>query len=96
MGNAMNPQFTQDVSAHLRLFNVGGMCFIMNLIEGQIYKVNHSRKGVFNLMVTNQDKTWVTGLIVEGKAGAILEYNEREQFEDITIRKELCKFRAVN
>ena len=72
------------------------MCFIMKLIEGQIYKVKHSRKGVFNLMVTNQDETWVTGLIVEGKAGAILEYNEREQFEDITIRKELCKFQAVN
>ena len=68
----------------------------MNLIEGQIYKVNHSRKGVFSLMVTNQDETWVTGLIVEGKASAMLEYNEREQFEDITIRKELCKFQAVN
>lgn len=47
-------------------------------------------------MVTNQDETFVTGLIVEGKANAILEYNEREQFEDITIRKELCKFQAVN
>ena len=68
----------------------------MNLIEGEIYKVNHSRKGVFNLMITTQDETWVTGLIVEGKAGAILEYNEREQFENITIRKELCKFQAVN
>jgi hypothetical protein len=51
---------------------------------------------VFNLIVTNQDETWVTGLIVEGKAGAILEYNEREQFENITIRKELCTFQAVN
>lgn len=29
MGNAMNPQFTQDVSAHLRLFNVGGSNLIM-------------------------------------------------------------------
>ncbi len=68
----------------------------MNLIEGQIYKVNHSRKGTFNLMVTKQDETWVTGLIVEGKAKAMLEYNEREQFDDITIRKELCKFQPVN
>ena len=24
----MNPRFTHDVSAHLRLFNVGGMCFM--------------------------------------------------------------------
>lgn len=28
----MNPQFTQDVSAHLRLFNVGGTC-LMELEE---------------------------------------------------------------
>ena len=32
MGNAMTPQFTQDVSAHLRLFNVGGSTFMRYLI----------------------------------------------------------------
>lgn len=68
----------------------------MNLIEGQIYKVNHRRKGEFNLMVTTQDDTWVTGLIVEGKASSILKYNEYGPSEEITIRKDLCKFQEVN
>ena len=68
----------------------------MNLIKGQIYKVIHSRKGVFNFLVSEQDETWATGLIIEGKASAILEYNEKEQFENITIRKELCKFHVLN
>jgi len=37
----------------------------------------------------------VTGLITDGTAKAILEENEREQFEEITIRKSLCSFVAV-
>jgi hypothetical protein len=32
VGNAMNPQFTQDVSAHLRLFNVGGSFFMLSTL----------------------------------------------------------------
>ena len=62
---------------------------------GEIYKVNHSRKGTFNLLVKNQCDTWVTGWITEGTAKAILEENVREQFEKITIRKSLCSFVVV-
>jgi hypothetical protein len=68
----------------------------MTLVEGQIYMVYHRRKGTFKLMVTEQDETWVTGLILEGKANAILDYNIRERFEEITIRKVLCRFSSVN
>lgn len=67
----------------------------MKLIEGSIYKVNHKRKGVFNLMVESQNKTWVTGIITHGKAKAIVRANVREQFDEITIRKELCKFEKI-
>ena len=65
------------------------------LKSGEIYKVNHSRKGKFKLLVENQCDTWVTGLITEGTAKAILQENERDQFEEITIRKSLCSFVAV-
>lgn len=78
--------------------NCCGAFFLMittELKSGEIYKVNHSRKGTFKLLVENQCDTWVTGLITDGTAKAILQENEREQFEEITIRKTLCSFVAV-
>ncbi len=68
----------------------------MQLFEGKIYQVTHSRKGMFNIKVIRQDEEWATGMIISGKASAIREYNEREQGEEITIRKSLCSFKAIN
>jgi len=68
----------------------------IKLQKGEIYQVNHSRKGVFNLLVVNQGSDFVTGIIVKGKAMAMLKYNERKQSDSITIRKSLCEFHIVN
>ena len=59
----------------------------MNFEEGKIYKVRHSRKGIFHLHVLKQDDTWLTGTIIKGHAGAMLEYNERYVGDEITVRK---------
>ena len=67
----------------------------MELIEGKLYRVSHRRKGVFKLMVTGQDETWVTGIITSGKAGALLKYNEACPGEEITVRKCFCTFSSV-
>jgi len=59
----------------------------MNFEEGKIYKVRHSRKGIFHLYVLNQDDTWLTGRIIKGHAKAMLEYNEKYVGDEITVRK---------
>ena len=63
-----------------------------NLEIGKIYDVFSTRKGKFKMKITNQDDTWATGVITEGKAEAILKYNEVEKGEELTVRKSLTKF----
>ena len=53
---------------------------------GKLYKVNHSRKGKFNLRVTSFDDTWVTGIIVDSTAKAMLDYNVKTSGDEITVR----------
>jgi hypothetical protein len=59
---------------------------------GKVFKVHHSRKGNFSMKITGIDGEWITGVIVKGRAGAMLYYNERETGETITIRECLCTF----
>lgn len=59
---------------------------------GSTYNVNHSRKGKFSLLVQSDSDEWVTGIIVGGKAGAMLHYNEKECGDEITVRKSFCSF----
>lgn len=54
---------------------------------GKTYKIRHTRKGVFSFRVVNQCDEWVTGTIVDGKANAMMDYNEKFEGEDITVRK---------
>ena len=65
----------------------------MKLENGKVYKVNHTRKGNFDLYVESQvelqDETWITGIIVEGKAQAMLKDNEKFVGDEITVRKSL-------
>ena len=68
---------------------------VMQPENGKIYAVRHRRKGIFKIFVESQDDEWLTGLITEGEADAILDYNRREQFEEITIRKSFCSFKEV-
>ena len=59
---------------------------------GKTYKVNHERKGNFIMTVTGMNDEWVTGIIVGGKAHAMLRDNEREKGEEITVRQSFCIF----
>lgn len=62
---------------------------------GKTYKVQSSRKGTFTARITSVDQTWATGVIVSGKADAMLAYNEREQGEEVTVRREFCAFTEI-
>ncbi len=62
---------------------------------GKTYKVNSSRKGVFTGIVTQRCDTWATILVTHGKAKAMLDYNERGQGEEVTVRRSFCTFTEV-
>lgn len=62
---------------------------------GKTYKVVSQRKGTFTMRATSVDETWATGVITTGKAGAMLNYNERETGEEVTVRRSLCAFTEV-
>lgn len=55
---------------------------------GKTYNINHSRKGKFGIIVTGQCDTWLSGTVV-GTAGAMMEYNVKDDGESITVRKSL-------
>ena len=59
---------------------------------GLSYKVKSQRKGTFKGIVTYIDDTWADVLITNGKASAMLDYNEREAGETIRVRQSLCVF----
>lgn len=54
---------------------------------GKTYKIRHSRKGVFCIRVESISDEWVNGVIVSGHSGAMMQYNERSEGDEITIRK---------
>lgn len=56
---------------------------------GTVYEVRHQRKGTFYLLATAVNDEWLTGVIVRGKAKAMLPENVREKGEEITIRDSL-------
>lgn len=59
---------------------------------GKTYLVNSSRKGTFAGRLESLDDTWATFTIIGGKARAMLDYNERERGEEVTVRRSLCGF----
>lgn len=65
---------------------------IEDIQVGKTYKINSSRKGTFTARLTMVDDTWATGVIVSGKASAMLPYNEREEGEEVTVRRSFCRF----
>lgn len=56
------------------------------------YKVVSQRKGTFIGVATDVSDEWVTVLITSGKAEAMLDYNVREQGEQVTVRRSLTTF----
>lgn len=62
---------------------------------GKTYDLVCQRKGKFRMQLTHHDDTWASGIITEGKAEAILAYNEVEKGEEVTVRKSFAKFTEV-
>ncbi len=62
------------------------------LQNGSVYTIVSSRKGKFAGRLIRHDDTWATFQITSGKAGAMLEYNERFEGEEVTVRRSLCTF----
>jgi hypothetical protein len=63
------------------------------LVTGRIYKVCHSRKGTFQMQVTDTtDETWISGVIVRGMARAIMDYNQRFSGDKITVRRSFIRY----
>ena len=60
--------------------------------RGKIYLVKHTRKGNFRMKVIEDSGEWVSGIVIEGIANAIMDYNIKEEGEKITVRKGLCRF----
>ena len=58
----------------------------MQLENGKTYLVKCRRKGTFVMRVDGQDKEWAHGVVVGGKARAMLDYNERTAGDEITVR----------
>ncbi len=67
----------------------------MKILKGSVYRVKHRRKGNFYLLVQRADENVTMGMVIEGKAGAILEENEVSIGEKITIRNSFCEFKKV-
>ncbi len=62
---------------------------------GKTYRINSSRKGVFNGRLLGFDDTWASFIITNGRAKAILEYNERDEGEEVTVRRSFCTFEQL-
>lgn len=56
---------------------------------GKEYEVRHSRKGTFQMRVTEVNGPWAKGLITSGVARAIMRDNVREEGEHVTVRDTL-------
>ncbi len=68
---------------------------IQHIEIGKGYSVKHSRKGQFDLKITRFCEEWATGIIIEGKAGAMLPENEIYEGEEITVRRSFCIFSEI-
>ncbi len=59
---------------------------------GRTYLVNSSRKGTFAGRLESICDTWATFTVTAGKAKAMLQYNEADKGEEVTVRREFCTF----
>ena len=63
---------------------------------GKTYKVVHSRKGTFFMRVTKViPDQWTYGVIVEGMADAMMDYNRKYVGDEISVRHSLALFYVV-
>lgn len=64
----------------------------MNLQIGKEYLVNHSRKGTFAARVKAVDDIWATLDVTAGTAKAMMDYNDADAGEEVTVRLSHCQF----
>jgi len=63
----------------------------VNYKVGEVYDIRHSRKGNFKMRVTEQCDEWLDGIIVEGVADAMMEYNKKGVGDELRLNKTLIK-----
>lgn len=83
---AFGPQPTLAAAAAA----AGAECTDPEPKAGDTVEVVHERKGKFQMRITWMDAEWMNGVIVSGKANAILPENVREEGEPIGVRRSLC------
>lgn len=67
------------------------------LLIGREYECVHTRKGRFIMKITDDTNgDWVQGVIAEGRANAMCEYNIKDVGDSITIRRSHCEFRLLD
>jgi hypothetical protein len=57
---------------------------------GGRYLINSQRKGTFGGQLKSFDDTWATFIVIAGRAKAMLEYNEADKGEEVTVRRAMC------
>lgn len=63
----------------------------MRLENGKTYDIIHSRKGAFRVFVESQSEEFASGIVVSGKANAILDYNVSRKGDQVDFRKSFLK-----
>jgi len=67
----------------------------IELKTGEIYNVYSQRKGKFQMLVNDIDDDFVHGIVISGKAKAIMKYNEANVCDEVSVRKSLTTFQSV-
>lgn len=63
----------------------------MEFIVGKTYEIDHKRKGLFKITITETNEEFLSGVITEGTTKTMLAHNTRTAGDDISIRKSLIK-----
>lgn len=62
---------------------------------GKRVRVQHERKGTFEMIVTGVVPEWIKGIICDGKTITLNEANSQEEGETISVRRSLCKIDII-
>lgn len=57
-----------------------------SLEVGKEYGVKNERKGEFVMRISKIDGEWITGIITDGVARAVMSYNVKDVGEEVTVR----------
>ena len=69
---------------------------MLKIETGAVYSVKHRDKGTFLLCVQFTDKTFTTGMVIEGKVTGSESKNDISSGGQATVRNSFCKFKRVH